>query len=194
MLFYALYHGYYLKYVSIQQSHSRATHVAIPHLLEWTPQLQLFSGPERCVIYLRAATIRGSTKNMARQVDEAFCIDSIVHGYHVYNRIWTPFWERFWLLPAMAAAIPSPSRRVFALAAVTTMDWWSWRLGTWVVRKSWNTRSLFLDFFSQLDSAPSLHLPLFCRKHFTPLVSALFIECKLVATQPNTTIPTLTAL
>ena len=33
-------------------------------------------------------------------------------------------------------------------------DWWV----TWLVIKSQNTRSLFVDFVNQMDSAPSLHL------------------------------------
>ena len=50
----------------------------------------LFSGLERCGVYLRVATIWGNVKNMASQVDEAFHFNSIVHGHHVYN-------EAFWL-------------------------------------------------------------------------------------------------
>ena len=34
----------------------------ILYLLEWAMRLQLFSGPERCGVYLRAATIRGIRK------------------------------------------------------------------------------------------------------------------------------------
>ena len=34
----------------------------IPYLLKWTPGLQLFSGLERCGVYLRAATIRGCVR------------------------------------------------------------------------------------------------------------------------------------
>ena len=30
-------------------------------------------------------------KNLASQVDEAYCFNSIVHGHHVYNIVWTPF-------------------------------------------------------------------------------------------------------
>ena len=62
-------------------------------------------------------TFEGSAENMASQVDEAFCFDSIVRGHHVYNRVWTLFLGRI-LTATMAAAIPSPLRRVFALAAV----------------------------------------------------------------------------
>ena len=31
--------------------------------------------------------------------EEAFCLDSIVHGHHLYRTVWTPFLGRFWLLP-----------------------------------------------------------------------------------------------
>ena len=29
---------------------------------------------------------------MASQVDEVFCLDSIVHEHQVYKMLWTPFW------------------------------------------------------------------------------------------------------
>ena len=93
------------------------------YLFEWMPRLQLFSGPERCSIHSRAATIRGwlsSAKNMVSQVDEAFHVNSIVHGLHVYNRAWTLFWGVI-LSATVAAAIPNPSHHIFALAAVVAV-------------------------------------------------------------------------
>ena len=57
---------------------------------------------------------------MASQVDEAFCFDSIVRGHHIYNRVWTLFLGKI-LTATVATAIPSPLRRVFALAAVVAV-------------------------------------------------------------------------
>ena len=91
------------------------------YLLEWTPRLQLFSGSERCSHYSRVATISGNAKNTASQVDEMFLFNSIVHGHHVYNRAWTPFVEEI-LSATVAAAIPSPSHRIFTLAAVVAVS------------------------------------------------------------------------
>ena len=42
----------------------------IQYLLGWTPWLQLFSGPERCGVYLRADTIRGQPLNRVRRLFE----------------------------------------------------------------------------------------------------------------------------
>ena len=57
---------------------------------------------------------------MASQVDEVFNFASIVHGHHVYNIAWTQFRVKI-LSATMAAAIPSPSQCIFALAAVVAM-------------------------------------------------------------------------
>ena len=58
----------------------------------------------------RAATIQGvrallavyiilnSAKNMASQVDEAFCFDSVVRGQHVYKTVWTLLSGETWKL------------------------------------------------------------------------------------------------
>ena len=95
----------------------------LPYLLEWTPQLLLFSCLERCDIYLRVATIPGwlAFKVCActcycshmiyiivqrtckpRQVNKAFCFDSIVRGHYVYQTVLTPF------LGELLTATPEP--------------------------------------------------------------------------------------
>ena len=57
-------------------------------------------------------------KNVASQVDEMFNFASIVHGHHVYNRVWTPFLGRFCLLLWQR---PFPVLRIFTLAAVVAV-------------------------------------------------------------------------
>ena len=53
-------------------------------------------------------------------MDEVFLFDSIVHGYHIYNRAWTSFLGEI-LSATVAGTIPSLSLRVFALAAVAAV-------------------------------------------------------------------------
>ena len=85
------------------------------------PWLLLSSSLERPGVYSRAATIRGQCllcicsvlvicqnsgcgqskrtraadnrfdEAVASQVEEMFCLDSVVHEHHVYKMIWTPF-------------------------------------------------------------------------------------------------------
>ena len=41
--------------------------------------------------HARAAADDRSDEAMTSQVDEMFCLDSIVRGHHVYKTVWTPF-------------------------------------------------------------------------------------------------------
>ena len=43
-----------------------------------------------------------SDEAMASQVEEMFCLDSIVRGHHAYKMVWTPF------LGEILTAIPEP--------------------------------------------------------------------------------------
>ena len=74
----------------------------ILYLLKWTLWLLLFLCLERRTVFLRAATICRvcvcycpcvrycpQEHDKLRQVDEAFCFTSIVHGQHVYKTVWT---------------------------------------------------------------------------------------------------------
>ena len=49
-----------------------------------------------------AAADDRSDEAMTSQVDEMFCLDSIVRGHHVYKTVWTPF------LGEILTAIPEP--------------------------------------------------------------------------------------
>ena len=85
--------------------------VTFAHCIYSMPQLVLFLGLERCSTYSRVTTVwewRLLTlvnihcphmMNMTSQVDKVFCVDSIVHRYHVYKTVWAAFGGRSWLLP-----------------------------------------------------------------------------------------------
>ena len=94
--------------------------IIIPYLFDWIPRPVLISSSERRGIYSRAATTRvrrslcmysipvtcqnsrrGQSKRtrvadgqsdeaMTSQVEELFCLDSVVRGHHVYKAVWTP--------------------------------------------------------------------------------------------------------
>ena len=80
--------------------------VTFAHCIYSMPQLLLFLGLERCSTYSRATTVwewRLLTLvnihcphmlNMTSQVDKVFCLDSIVHRYHVYKTVWAAFWGK----------------------------------------------------------------------------------------------------
>ena len=81
------------------------------YLFGWTLWLLLISSPERCGVYSRAVFImyipvnfqnsgcghskrthaadNQSDEAMASQVEEMFCLDSIVRRHHVYKTVWT---------------------------------------------------------------------------------------------------------
>ena len=86
----------------------------VPYFLEWTLQLQ--SGPERCSIYSRVATITVYvyvciivrllfSASVASQVDKAFYFDSIIHGHHNYIQDIVDSaegWKDHWPCPVQA--------------------------------------------------------------------------------------------
>ena len=49
-----------------------------------------------------------SEKNMASQLDKAFCLNSVVRGHHVYKTVWTLFSREIQELPQVFHASGEP--------------------------------------------------------------------------------------
>ena len=92
--------------------------IYLPYLLKLTPQLQLFSGLEKCGVYSRAATIRGCVYAHGRSV---LFLTALFMGTMSSRQCGLRFQGRF-RLPgtAQAVAILSHLHRVLEGAAVVT--------------------------------------------------------------------------
>ena len=67
-------------------------------------------------VYTCYSIILYSVKNIASQVDKAFCFDNIVRGHHIYKTVWTLF------LRGILTATPEPKYRYDRINNSSTSD------------------------------------------------------------------------